>query len=113
LIHLSTTASSSTSSDAHSNVCRFRCAGLYGPDRSALHTLWRQGPAVVRGDASSSVTNRIHEHDVARAIVSAMKKDVVVYTIYPIMNRHHGPSSWTMRPTCSHAMDSFCQNERS
>ena len=52
----------------------FRCAGLYGPDRSALHTLWKRGIPAVRG-APCFITNRIHETDVARAIVSAMEKE--------------------------------------
>lgn len=56
----------------------FRCAGLYGPHRSALHTLWKQGLrqdddiTIARAKGASFVTNRIHENDVARAIVSAM-----------------------------------------
>jgi nucleoside-diphosphate-sugar epimerase len=78
LIHLTTSASSASSASTPTppshQTSIFRCAGLYGPDQSALHTLWRQGSVHVQGGVSSSVTNRIHEHDVARAIVSAMKK---------------------------------------
>lgn len=53
-------------------TCRiFRCAGLYGPDRSALHTMWRKRTLNV--SPSAGITNRIHEMDVARAIVASMK----------------------------------------
>ena len=49
----------------------FRCAGLYGPTRSALHTVWNKG--ILMDDVVvDGMTNRIHEHDVARAILAAM-----------------------------------------
>lgn len=68
------------------NACVFRCGGLYGPTRSALHTLWKRGmplsSTTTSADTSTAstadafITNRIHERDVARAIVGAMcKKD--------------------------------------
>ena len=57
----------------------FRSAGIYGNDRSALHTVYRQGLPVERDPPSSSnhakgndVTNRIHEEDLAAAIVASM-----------------------------------------
>ena len=54
-------------------TCRvFRCAGLYGPDRSALHTLWKK--RIIKVFPAADVTNRIHETDVARAIVASMVK---------------------------------------
>lgn len=53
----------------------FRCAGLYGDGRSALHTIRKRGiqhekkpSAVIVGNP----TSRIHEEDAARAILSAM-----------------------------------------
>jgi nucleoside-diphosphate-sugar epimerase len=60
----------------------FRCAGLYGPQRSALHTLWKQGlrqednAIIACTKGKLFVTNRIHECDVARAIVSAMRQNL-------------------------------------
>lgn len=55
----------------HGWQCRiFRCAGLYGPDRSALHTLWKKRAYSMSPVAG--ITNRIHEADVARAIVASM-----------------------------------------
>ena len=52
-------------------TCRvFRCAGLYGPHRSALHTLWKT--RVLNVSPAAGITNRIHETDVARAIVASM-----------------------------------------
>jgi len=52
-------------------TCRiFRCAGLYGPDRSALHTLWKKRTLTI--SPAADITNRIHETDVARAIVASM-----------------------------------------
>jgi nucleoside-diphosphate-sugar epimerase len=48
----------------------FRCAGLYGPERSALHTLWKKRTMNV--SPTAGLTNRIHEADVARAIVASM-----------------------------------------
>lgn len=54
-------------------ICRvFRCAGLYGPDRSALHTLWKK--RIIKVSPAAGLTNRIHETDVARAIVASMVK---------------------------------------
>ena len=50
----------------------FRCSGLYGPSRSAMHTLWKQG--FPKNRDPSDITNRIHEVDVARAIISAIEK---------------------------------------
>jgi len=57
----------------HWNASIFRCTGLYGKTRSALHTLWKQGLPTKPGNPAA-VTNRVHETDVARAIVSAMEK---------------------------------------
>jgi nucleoside-diphosphate-sugar epimerase len=70
----------------------FRCAGIYGPDQSALHTLYRRlelppaGKPSEQASPSSAVkaatahnegqiTNRIHQHDIARAIASCMARD--------------------------------------
>jgi dTDP-4-dehydrorhamnose reductase len=54
----------------------FRCAGIYGNTRSALHTIFRRGyDASDQGQASDSdVTNRIHEEDLATTILSSMLK---------------------------------------
>ena len=66
-------------------TCRvFRCAGLYGPDRSALHTLWKK--RVLNVSPAAGITNRIHETDVARAIVASMmdssqQHDFCVYNL--------------------------------
>jgi hypothetical protein len=66
-------------------TCRvFRCAGLYGPDRSALHTLWKK--CVLDISPAAGITNRIHETDVARAIVASMmdpslQRDFCVYNL--------------------------------
>eukprot|EP00540_Astrosyne_radiata_P021289 CAMPEP_0116845590 /NCGR_PEP_ID=MMETSP0418-20121206/13354_1 /TAXON_ID=1158023 /ORGANISM="Astrosyne radiata, Strain 13vi08-1A" /LENGTH=314 /DNA_ID=CAMNT_0004476723 /DNA_START=17 /DNA_END=962 /DNA_ORIENTATION=+ len=51
----------------------FRCSGLYGSQRSALHTIWKMG-CVPTPRSSEGVTNRIHEEDVARCILNAMRK---------------------------------------
>jgi len=56
----------------------FRCAGLYSNNRSALHTIRKNGLAVETTDNASttkkigSPTSRIHEEDVSRAVLSAM-----------------------------------------
>ena len=53
----------------------FRCAGLYGDGRSALHTIQKGGVAQEIKSSASKVgnpTSRIHEEDAARAILSAM-----------------------------------------
>jgi len=65
-------------------LCIFRCAGIYGPDSSALHTLYKQGtPAqdddevvlnATSTDTTRSITNRIHIHDLARAILAAANR---------------------------------------
>jgi len=54
----------------------FRCAGLYSNNRSALHTILKNGPTADKTEASTtkigSPTSRIHEEDVCRAVLSAM-----------------------------------------
>jgi len=56
----------------------FRCAGLYSNNRSALHTILKNGLAVETIDNAStttkigSPTSRIHEEDVSRVVLSAM-----------------------------------------
>ena len=53
----------------------FRCAGLYGDGRSALHTIRKRGIAQENKSSAMKVgnpTSRIHEEDAARAILSAM-----------------------------------------
>jgi nucleoside-diphosphate-sugar epimerase len=70
----------------------FRCAGIYGPSRSALHTVFKKGmlapsttPRNSKSDSDSDkpvvmdLTNRIHEQDLAACVVASMllekKKD--------------------------------------
>ena len=68
----------------------FRCAGIYGPTQSALHTVHQSGqPPSIRSSQENKttiinskntdnrptfipVTNRIHQDDVARAVVASM-----------------------------------------
>lgn len=62
----------------------FRCAGIYGPTRSALHTIFKRGMPANSDNRSSSapapiaadLTNRIHEYDLARAVVASMQLHV-------------------------------------
>lgn len=66
------------------NVFIFRCAGLYGNDFSALHTVWKQGGPLNRRDDSNftpknekdsvkeNFTSRIHLKDVARSICTSI-----------------------------------------
>uniref|UniRef100_A0A6T7EV96 NAD-dependent epimerase/dehydratase domain-containing protein n=1 Tax=Attheya septentrionalis TaxID=420275 RepID=A0A6T7EV96_9STRA len=58
------------------NAVVFRCAGLYGWDRSALHTLRKNGKLAIdlKENPTINPTSRIHEVDVARIIVSCMMK---------------------------------------
>ncbi|GAX21965.1 hypothetical protein FisN_16Hh044 [Fistulifera solaris] len=49
----------------------FRCAGIYGPGRSALHTAYRN--TALEG---GGITNRIHTHDLSRAVVACMRKSL-------------------------------------
>ena len=57
----------------------FRCAGIYGDDQSALHTVYRNGyESKTSGDKNpigeeKSKTNRIHVLDIAQAVVAAMR----------------------------------------
>jgi nucleoside-diphosphate-sugar epimerase len=54
----------------------FRCAGIYGPNSSALHTLYKRGlPSIQEASANDGVTNRIHLADIARAILNAISKN--------------------------------------
>jgi len=57
----------------------FRCAGLYGPTRSALHTLWKKG---MPSRTVDGVTNRIHEQDVAAAVVAGMIDPAIESGVY-------------------------------
>jgi nucleoside-diphosphate-sugar epimerase len=61
-----------TSSLKNTPLAIFRCSGLYGQTRSALHTLWKEGFQSKFSSSNIYPTNRIHEHDVARAIVNCM-----------------------------------------
>lgn len=57
------------------NINVFRCAGLYGDGRSALHTIRKRGIHHENKSLAVKVgnpTSRIHEEDAARAILSAM-----------------------------------------
>jgi nucleoside-diphosphate-sugar epimerase len=67
----------------------FRCAGIYGPTRSALHTVFQKGmplpsstpPKISESNSDSAkpvlldlkgLTNRIHEEDLAACVVASM-----------------------------------------
>ena len=53
----------------------FRCAGLYSNNRSALHTIRKNGAEVIDNASTTKIgspTSRIHEEDVSRAVLSAM-----------------------------------------
>ena len=65
----------------------FRCAGIYGPGRSAIHTVFKKGLAVsdqkqekqnasltsTTNNNAIRITNRIHVRDIAITIQQAMK----------------------------------------
>ena len=81
----------------------FRCAGLYGDGRSALHTIRKQG---IQQETKSSAmkvgnpTSRIHEEDVARAILSAMIHDDIdgdtSFQLYNLADDNPAPRSEVM-----------------
>lgn len=48
-----------------------RVAGLYGPNRSALHTLCKHPAALKRARKDHCVTSRIHRDDAVRALLNA------------------------------------------
>jgi nucleoside-diphosphate-sugar epimerase len=56
----------------------FRCGGIYGPGRSAMHTIFQKGMPAAPTPTNSDkppvmdLTNRIHEHDLAAAVVASM-----------------------------------------
>lgn len=57
----------------HHSLRIFRCAGIYGPDQSALHTVFDNG--LLRGNDLSDtadLTNRVHVYDLATAIIASM-----------------------------------------
>ena len=67
--------------DCH--LCIFRCAGLYGNEFSALHTIRKNGWNDIDGSSSSSssstqipITSRVHLDDVGRAIVAYFIQDI-------------------------------------
>jgi hypothetical protein len=77
--------------DGSSSSCAvsvFRCSGIYDATRSALHTVYKRKQkglpqeAIRASDASTttttastSITNRVHSQDIARAIVSCMTRN--------------------------------------
>jgi len=56
----------------------FRCAGIYGANQSALHTVFRKGMPLAEQVTDTTtlldVTNRIHMHDLAAAVVASMNR---------------------------------------
>jgi nucleoside-diphosphate-sugar epimerase len=55
----------------------FRCGGIYGPGRSAMHTVFQKGMPAPPAPTPNKppvmdLTNRIHEHDLAAAVVASM-----------------------------------------
>ena len=53
----------------------FRCSGIYGPTRSALHTVYRSGvaaPSIESNYTPDDITNRIHVSDLAAAVIASM-----------------------------------------
>jgi len=69
--------------DTNRNVFIFRCAGLYGNNFSALHTVRNRGIPTPTSSTTSipmkinedeGYTSRVHLKDVARAIVATMKR---------------------------------------
>lgn len=70
----------------------FRCAGIYGPTRSALHTVFQKGVLVSTPNSSSDndkktkiLTNRIHEHDLAASVVASMNMKIPLEKDYPLL----------------------------
>lgn len=58
------------------NTSIFRCAGLYGYDFSALHTVLKRGGIQSLDQMSKEdVTSRVHLNDVARSILASMVQD--------------------------------------
>ncbi|KAL7457252.1 hypothetical protein ACHAWC_008768 [Mediolabrus comicus] len=81
----------------------FRCAGLYGDGRSALHTIRNRGiPQKIKRDdvKVENPTSRIHEEDVAQAILSAMthgKDDGNTVRRWNLADDNPAPRSEVMR----------------
>lgn len=80
----------------------FRCAGLYGDERSILHTLMKSGghdiaaAASGGGNTTKYPTSRIHEEDVTRSIIHAMglnKPDSGQCCIWNIADDNPAPRS--------------------
>jgi len=90
------------------NIFIFRCAGLYGNNFSALHTVWNRGipkpelkpePESTRPMAmmDEGYTSRVHLKDVARAIVATMKRtDLKGGGIYNLSDSAPAPRSQVM-----------------
>jgi hypothetical protein len=61
------------------NMSIFRCAGLYGNDFSALHTVIKRGGIdwldKNEGNDDDDITSRIHLQDAARSILACMISD--------------------------------------
>jgi nucleoside-diphosphate-sugar epimerase len=79
-----------SSSSCGCSVSIFRCSGIYDATRSALHTVYKRkqkgllqeeairpsdGGSSTTTTASTSITNRVHSQDIARAIVACMTRN--------------------------------------
>lgn len=58
----------------------FRCAGIYGNTRSALHTVLKSG-IDLNAPPLSDITNRIHETDIARSMFAAFDTDSEIFNL--------------------------------
>lgn len=56
----------------HCRLCVFRCAGIYGPTASALHTVFRDGINREDSDRQDFPTSRIHVDDIVSSISASM-----------------------------------------
>lgn len=83
----------------------FRCAGIYSPSQSALHTVYKKGLPTTVADTpdqnstsrvAPDITNRIHVFDLAAAILASMQREQqLVAATEDGMDRSPPPSTHT------------------
>jgi nucleoside-diphosphate-sugar epimerase len=72
----------------HGPLTIFRCAGIYGPQASALHTVFRNGINNNEEDLEGYPTSRIHLDDIVSAITASMMMIVKVDDDQGCYSRH-------------------------
>jgi nucleoside-diphosphate-sugar epimerase len=76
-------------------ACIFRLAGIYGPTRSAINTLQRNGQESEADLAPGNPISRVHVDDIAGVVVAALGKEL--HGVYNLADHQPAPRAEVMR----------------